>query len=92
MPDEPEHLKNSEKINMDDVDILAYVSRCQPGPVDDVEVEVTKCDDEDNLDEMKTRRESMSRKDLRDTINKLKDMAPELLHLKPIKEENEVAV
>ena len=43
MPDEPVHLKSSEEINMDDVDILAYVSRCQPGPVDEVEVEVTKC-------------------------------------------------
>ena len=92
MPDEPEHLKNSEKINMDDGDILAYVSRCQPGPLDDVENEVTKCDDEDNLDEMKTRRESMSRKDLHNTTNKMKDMAPVLLQLKPIKEDNEVAV
>ena len=39
------------------------------------------------LDEMKARREFMSRKDLRDTINKLNDMAPELLHLKPIEKD-----
>ena len=92
MPVAPVHLKTSEKINTGDVDILAYVSRCQLGPVDDVKVEVTKCDDEDNLEEMKTRREFMSSKDLRDTINKLKDIAPELLPLKPIKGDNEVAV
>ena len=44
------------------------------------------------LDEMKARREFMSRKHLRDTINKLKDMAPELLHLKPIEKDNNDAV
>ena len=36
MHDEPVHLTNSKKINMGDVDMLAYVSRCQPGPLDDV--------------------------------------------------------
>ena len=36
MHDKPVHLKNAEKNNMGDVDMLAYVSRCQPGPLDDV--------------------------------------------------------
>ena len=34
----------------------------------------------------------MLRKDLRDTINKFKDMARELLHLKPIEADNNNAV
>ena len=56
MHDEEEHLKNSERINMADVDVLAYVSCCQPGRVIDTELEVTKPDDDKSLDDMKYRR------------------------------------